>query len=68
VLPAITRTTSGLAGSATLTPSGTNQASQNWSISTDTDPDQERRLHALYRFATYTDYWTLCSEYPLTLP
>jgi hypothetical protein len=65
VLPAITRTTSGVAGSATLTPSGTNQASQNWSISTDTDPDQERRLRALYRFATHTDYNTLCSEYPL---
>ncbi len=65
VLPAITKTTTGVAGSATLTPSGTNQASQNWSITADTDSDQERRLRALYRFATHTDYQSLCSEYPL---
>jgi hypothetical protein len=65
VVPALTHTATGVVGSATLTPSGTNQATQNWSVNTDADSDQERRLRALYRFATHTDYDALCSEYPL---
>jgi hypothetical protein len=65
VLPAITNTRTSAAGSFGLTPSATNQASQNWSIATNTDADQQRRLRALYRFVTYTEYADLCSEYPL---
>jgi hypothetical protein len=66
VLPAITRSTSGLAGAFSLTPSATNQATQNWALTTDTDSDQERRLRALYRYATgWTDWHNLCEEYAL---
>jgi hypothetical protein len=65
-LPAITRTSSGLANPFTLTPSATNQATQSWSLTTDTDSDQERRLRALYRYATEAIDWKiLCQEYSL---
>jgi hypothetical protein len=66
ILPAITRSTSGLAGAFSLTPGATNQASQNWALTTDTDSDQERRLRALYRYATRaTSLKHLCKEYAL---
>jgi hypothetical protein len=65
VLPALTAGTSGVAAATTITPSTTNQANQSWSLTTNTDSDQERRLRALYRFATHTNYRALCSEYPL---
>jgi hypothetical protein len=66
ILPALTRTTSGVANAFTLTPSATNQATQNWSLTTDSDSDQERRLRALYRYATRATSWVqLCKEYAL---
>jgi hypothetical protein len=66
VLPALTRTTSGVANAFTLTPSATNQATQNWSLTTATDSDEERRLRALYRYAIRAiGYAELCNEYPL---
>jgi hypothetical protein len=66
VLPAITRTASSVANSFTLTPSATNQATQNWSLTTDSESDQERRLRALYRYATGAIGWKeLCEEYAL---
>jgi hypothetical protein len=66
VLPALTRTTSSVANSFMLTPSATNQQTQNWSLTTDSESDQERRLRALYRYATGAIGWKqLCQEYAL---
>jgi hypothetical protein len=65
VLPAVTNIASGARNAATITPSASNQASQNWSLSTDTDSDQVRRLRALYRYATRASNADLCKEYPL---
>jgi hypothetical protein len=66
VLPAITSVVTNSVASATITPSVGNQASQNWTLMTDTDSDQERRLRALYRYATHaTSEKDLCTEYPL---
>jgi hypothetical protein len=48
-LPAITRTSSGLANPFTLTPCATNQATQSWSLTTDTDSDQESVCDRSYR-------------------
>jgi hypothetical protein len=52
VIPSITRVSTGVLASTTITPSLNNQATQSWSLSPNTDSDQERRLRALYRFAT----------------
>jgi hypothetical protein len=66
VLPIITRSASGFANAFTLTPSATNQATQNWSLTTDSDSGQERRLRALYRYAIEAIGWKeLCREYSL---
>jgi len=66
VIPGITRTLTGVANTFTLTPGGTNQSTQSWSLTTDNESDQERRLRALYRYAVgaISDDG-LCKEYAL---
>src|SRR5450755_487188 len=46
-----TNTNSALRNPKTLTPSATDSWTQTWSLNTITDPDQMRRVRALYRFA-----------------
>jgi hypothetical protein len=48
-----TNTVTGLAGAQTLTPTVSDNWSQNWSLSPAVDADQMRRLRALYKYVTY---------------
>jgi hypothetical protein len=54
-----------LSPSAGLTPSASDQWSQNWSLAPVADSDQIRRLAALYRYATNPRSVDLCRDYPL---
>lgn len=47
----VTNSTTTAKGAKTVTPAATDTWSQTWTLSTITDPDQMRRVRALYRFA-----------------
>jgi Tfp pilus assembly protein FimT len=57
--------TQAVAGANTITPSASDQWSQNWSLAPVTDSDQIRRLATLYRYVTNPGSVDLCRDYPL---
>ena len=61
----ITGTAQNLTTANVITPSATDQWSQNWSLAPVTDSDQMRRLAALYRYVTDPRTVDLCRDYPL---
>lgn len=69
-LTSTTNSISAVRGAATATISGSNVATQNWAYDPVSDPDQLRRLYALYRFAVsgndkLSAQATLALDYPL---
>jgi hypothetical protein len=53
LIPTVAGSTTALAAATSLSPAINNQASQNYALSFSTQSDVERRLRALYQFATY---------------